>query len=47
MDLAKVLRTAGKAAEAAAAAGEALAMYERKGNVPASASTRAFIDALG
>jgi class 3 adenylate cyclase/tetratricopeptide (TPR) repeat protein len=47
MDLAKVLRTAGKPAEAAAAAREALSLYERKGNAPASASTRAFIEALG
>jgi class 3 adenylate cyclase/tetratricopeptide (TPR) repeat protein len=46
MDLANVLRTAGKPAEAAAAAREALSLYERKGNAPASASTRAFIEAL-
>jgi class 3 adenylate cyclase/tetratricopeptide (TPR) repeat protein len=46
MDLAKVLRTAGKPAESAAAAREALSLYERKGNAPASASTRAFIEAL-
>ena len=46
MDLAKVLRTARKAAEAEHAAREALALYERKGNHPASASTRAFIDEL-
>jgi class 3 adenylate cyclase/tetratricopeptide (TPR) repeat protein len=46
MDLAKVLRTARKAAEAEHAAREGLALYERKGNRPASASTRAFIDEL-
>ncbi len=47
LDLAKVLRMAGKPGEAGRAAGEALAFYERKGNRPASASTRAFIDELG
>ena len=46
MDLAKVLEMAGKPEEAADAAREALAQYERKGNLPASESTRAFIDAL-
>ena len=46
MDLAKVLRMAGKLDEAAGAAHEALALYERKGNRPASASTRVFIDEL-
>jgi tetratricopeptide (TPR) repeat protein len=47
MDLARVLRTAGKHEDAGRAAREALALYERKGNRPASDSTRAFIDALG
>jgi class 3 adenylate cyclase/tetratricopeptide (TPR) repeat protein len=47
MDLAQVLRIAGKRVEAAQAAGEALALYERKGNRPSSQSTRAFIDSLG
>ena len=46
MDLAKVLEMAGKPEEAADAAREALTQYERKGNLPASESTRAFIDAL-
>jgi tetratricopeptide (TPR) repeat protein len=46
MDLAKVLRMAGKLDEAAGAAREALALYELKGNRPASASTRAFIEEL-
>jgi tetratricopeptide (TPR) repeat protein len=46
MDLAQVLRMAGKTGEAGEAAGEALAFYERKGNRPASATARAFIDAL-
>jgi class 3 adenylate cyclase/tetratricopeptide (TPR) repeat protein len=46
MDLAKVLRMAGKAEEAAGAAREALALCERKGNQSASASTRAFLDGL-
>ena len=48
MDLAKVL-AGGRASspEAAEAAREALALYQRKGNVPAAASTIAFIDALG
>ena len=44
MDLAKVLRMAGKSAGSAEAAREALALFERKGNRPASASTRAFIE---
>ena len=34
LDLAQVLRMAGKPVEAGQAAGEALAFYERKGNVP-------------
>jgi class 3 adenylate cyclase/tetratricopeptide (TPR) repeat protein len=46
MDLAKVLRMAGKRTEAEQAAREALAFYERKGNQPSSASTRAFIGEL-
>lgn len=37
MDLAQVLRTAGKPGEAEQAAREALALYERKGNRPSSA----------
>jgi hypothetical protein len=37
---------AGKPVEAEQAAREALAFYERKGNRPASESTRAFIDSL-
>jgi tetratricopeptide (TPR) repeat protein len=47
MDLAQVLRMAGKPAEAEQAAREALAFYERKGNRPASETSRAFIDELG
>lgn len=47
MDLAQVLRMAGKPAEAEQAAREALALYERKGNRPASESARKFIDELG
>ena len=47
MDLAKVLRMSAKPAEAEGAAREALAMYERKGNRPSSASTLAFIEELG
>jgi tetratricopeptide (TPR) repeat protein len=46
MDLAKVLRMAGKGLQADEAAREALALFERKGNRPASASTRAFIAEL-
>jgi tetratricopeptide (TPR) repeat protein len=46
MDLAKVLRMAGKALESEGAAREALALYKRKGNRPASAATRAFIEEL-
>ncbi len=47
MDLAQVLRTAGKTAAAADAAREALAFFERKGNRPSAASTRAFLQELG
>jgi hypothetical protein len=47
LDLAKVQRMAGKREDAAHAARESLALYERKGNQPAAASTRAFIDELG
>ena len=47
MDLAHVLRRAGEVAEAAEAAREGLAHYERKGNRPSSASTRAFLEELG
>jgi class 3 adenylate cyclase/tetratricopeptide (TPR) repeat protein len=47
MDLARVLGTAGKRAEAEEAAREALALYERKGNAPAAALTRSFIEELG
>jgi len=46
MDLAEVLRVTGKLAEAADAAREALGYYERKGNVPSIASTRAFLEDL-
>ena len=43
MTLARILRSAGKTEQAESAAREALALYERKGNRPATASTRAFI----
>jgi class 3 adenylate cyclase/tetratricopeptide (TPR) repeat protein len=46
LDLARVLRMAGKTAEAEEAAREALALYERKGNRPSSATTRAFMEEL-
>jgi tetratricopeptide (TPR) repeat protein len=46
MDLARVLRMAGRPDEAERAAGEALTRYERKGNRPSSAATRAFIEEL-
>ncbi|MGZ6543982.1 MAG: adenylate/guanylate cyclase domain-containing protein [Actinomycetota bacterium] len=46
MDLAEVLRMAGKPVEAGYAAGEALAFYERKGNRPAAGTARAFIEGL-
>ena len=46
MYLAKVLRMAHKSDEAEHAAREALTLYEVKGNRPASASTRAFIQAI-
>jgi hypothetical protein len=44
MDLAQVLRMAGKSAEAEQAAREALALFERKGNRPSSSAARAFIE---
>jgi tetratricopeptide (TPR) repeat protein len=44
MDLAKILRMAGKPTEAGQAAREALALFERKGNRPSSASARRFIE---
>ena len=47
MDLARVLRTAGKTMEAERAAREALAFYERKGNQPSAAATRSFLRELG
>jgi class 3 adenylate cyclase/tetratricopeptide (TPR) repeat protein len=47
MDLAQVLRVAGKPIEAEQAAREALALYERKGNRPSSAATRTFLEELG
>ena len=46
IDLAEVLRTAGRAEDAAAAATEALALYERKGIVASAASTRALVEEL-
>lgn len=47
MDLARVLRMAGKTKEAEHAAREALVLFERKGNLASSASTRAFLAELG
>jgi hypothetical protein len=46
-DLTEVLRMGGRPAEAAQAAGEALALYERKGIVPSAARTRAPLHELG
>jgi class 3 adenylate cyclase/tetratricopeptide (TPR) repeat protein len=47
MDLARVLRMAGKSIDAEQAAREALELYERKHNWPSAASTRAFLAELG
>lgn len=47
MDLARVLRTAGKPAEAEQAARAALALYERKKNRPSSAVARTLLQELG
>jgi class 3 adenylate cyclase/tetratricopeptide (TPR) repeat protein len=47
LDLARVLQTAGKRSEAEQAGRKALALYERKGNQPAAALTRDFIEQLG
>jgi tetratricopeptide (TPR) repeat protein len=46
MELARVLGTAGRPSEAEQAAREAFAIYERKGNAPAAALPRAFIEEL-
>jgi hypothetical protein len=46
MTLARILRSAGKKEEAKSTAQKALALYELKGNQPASASARAFIQAI-
>jgi len=43
LDLAEVLRTAGRPAEEAVAAERALALYERKGNLPSMARARAVL----
>jgi tetratricopeptide (TPR) repeat protein len=43
IDLAEVLRLAGRTEEAAGAADEALALYERKGNVASAATTRRLV----
>jgi tetratricopeptide (TPR) repeat protein len=47
IDLTEVLRMSGRPEEAARAAAEALALYERKGIVPSAARTRALLDELG
>ena len=44
LDLAEVLGTAGRPAEEAAAAERALALYERKGNLPSMARARAVLE---
>ena len=46
MDLAEVLRLAGRSAEAVEAAGAALALYERKGIVPYERRARAALEGL-
>ncbi len=46
LDLAVVLKAAGKSGEAAAAAGQALALYERKGNVVSARHVRAWLSEL-
>jgi class 3 adenylate cyclase/tetratricopeptide (TPR) repeat protein len=46
MDLAQVLRIAGKIGEAEQAAGEALGYFERKGNRPLAASARSLLEEL-
>ncbi len=47
MDLARVLRMAGKSIDAERAAREALEFYDRKHNRPSAASTRAFLAEFG
>ena len=46
MELARVLRTAGRRSEAEQAAREAFAIYERKGNTPAASLALAFTEEL-
>jgi tetratricopeptide (TPR) repeat protein len=46
MDLANVLRAAGKVAEAEQAARDALVFFERKGNQPSAEATRTFLKEL-
>jgi len=46
MDLAEVLLLGGDAAGAATAAGEALELYERKGNVASAARVQSFLAGL-
>jgi tetratricopeptide (TPR) repeat protein len=46
MDRAIALETVGRVREAASAAREALALYERKGNVVSSAKARGFVERL-
>ena len=47
IDLADVLRMAGRPEEAAGAAREALSLYEQKGIVPSAARTRALVEEFG
>jgi tetratricopeptide (TPR) repeat protein len=47
IDLAEVLKLAGRREKAARAAGDALALYERKGNVASAGSARGLLAALG
>jgi hypothetical protein len=46
IDLAEVLRGAGRIDQAAGAAEEALGLYERKGNFVSAARARAFVEQL-
>ena len=47
VDLAEVLRTAGKRDEACAAVEQAVALYDQKGNVVAAAAARSLLEEAG
>jgi hypothetical protein len=47
MDLAEVLRLGARPGEAIEAAGQALALYEQKGNLVGVAAARRAVDGLG